>query len=162
MVVMPTRSTSKAPRVVVGVDGSPSSRAALRWAVDHAALHGGTVDAVMARQVPETDVIGGFGQTPAELDDEKVIADDAQRSLDAIISEEVKADDRNRVRARVFLGHPATALVQASDGAELVAVGQRGLGSFTAALLGSVSEYLAHHANSPVLIFRGDARHLRA
>src|ERR1700729_2750704 len=109
---MPASSMSNAPRVVVGVDGSPSSRAALRWAVNYAALHGGTVDAVMARQVPETDVIGGFGQTPAELDDEKVIADDAQRSLDAIISEEVKADDRNRVRARVFLGHPATALVQ--------------------------------------------------
>ena len=99
---MPASSMSNGPRVVVGVDGSPSSRAALRWAVNHAALNGGTVDAVMARQVPETDVIGGFGQTPAEVDDEKVIADDAQRSLDAIISEEVKADDRSRVRARVF------------------------------------------------------------
>ena len=150
---MPASSMSNGPRVVVGVNGSPSSRAALRWAVNHAALNGGTVDAVMARQVPETDVIGGFGRTPAEVDDEKVIADDAQRSLDAIISEEVKADDRSRVRARVFRGHPATALVEASDGAELVAVGQRGLGGFTGVLLGFVGDYLVHHANSPVLIF---------
>jgi nucleotide-binding universal stress UspA family protein len=155
-------STSNAPRIVVGVDGSPSSRAALRWAVNQAGLTGGTVDAVMAGQVPETDVIGGFGQTPAELGDEKVVADDAQRALDAIISEEVKADDRNRVTARVFNGHPAAALLQAADGAELVAVGQRGRGGFTGALLGSVSQYLVHHANCPVLVFRGDARHLGA
>ena len=159
---MPASSRSEGPRVVVGVDGSPSSRAALRWAVHYAALNGGTVDAIMARQVPVTNMIGGFGQTPVEVNDEKVIADEAQRALDAIISEEVKADDRNLVRARVFEGHPAEALVQASDGAELVAVGQRGLGGFTGMLLGSVSEHLVHHANSPVLIFRGDARHLGA
>jgi nucleotide-binding universal stress UspA family protein len=159
---MPPRNTSDAPRIVVGVDGSPSSRAALRWAVNQAALTGGTVDAVMAGRVPETDVIGGFGQTPAEVNDEKVIADDVQRTLDTIISEEVKADDRNRVRARVFDGHPAEALLQASDGAELVVVGQRGLGGFSRSLLGSVSQHLVHHANSPVLVFRGDARHLEA
>jgi nucleotide-binding universal stress UspA family protein len=155
-------STSNGPRVVVGVDGSPSSRAALRWAVNQAVLTGGTVDAVMARQAPDNEVIGGFGQTPVEVNDESVTAAAAQRSLDAIISEEVKADDRGRVNARVFQGHPATALVQASDGAELVAVGQRGLGSFSGSLLGSVSQYLVHHANCPVLIFRGDARHLGA
>ena len=153
---------SNGPRVVVGVDGSPSSRAALRWAVNQAALTGGTVDAVMARQTPETDVIGGFGQTPVEVNDDTVTAAAAQRDLDAIISEEVKADDRNRVRARVFQGHPATALLQAADDAELVVVGQRGLGSFTGSLLGSVSQYLVHHANCPVLVFRGDARHLGA
>jgi nucleotide-binding universal stress UspA family protein len=119
-----------------------------------------TVDAVMARQVPETGLIGGFGQTPAEVDDEKVIADDTRRALNAIISEEVKAEDASRVRARVFEGHPAAALLQASDGAELVAVGHRGLGGFTGLLLGSVGQYLVHHANLPVLIFRGDNRHL--
>jgi nucleotide-binding universal stress UspA family protein len=159
---MPASSRSDGPRVVVGVDGSPSSRAALRWAVHYAVLNGGTVDAIMARQVPATNMIGGFGQTPVEVNDEKVVADDAQRDLDAIIGEEVKADDRNLVRARVFQGHPAEALLQASDGAELVAVGQRGLGGFTGMLLGSVGQHLAHYANSPVLIFRGDARHLGA
>src|ERR1700722_4013520 len=133
MVVMPTRSTSKAPRVVVGVDGSPSSRAALRWAVGYAVLIGGTVDAVMARQLPETDLIGGFGQTPAEVDDEGVIADEARQALDAVITEEVKPDDRSRVAARVFEGHAAAALLQAADGAELVGVGHRGLGGLAGA-----------------------------
>jgi nucleotide-binding universal stress UspA family protein len=155
-------STSNAPRVVVGVDGSPSSRAALRWAVNQAALTGGTVDAIMAGQAPETDTIGGFGQTPVDVDDEKVVSGGALRDLETIISEEVKADDRNRVRARVFNGNAATALLQAADGAELVVVGQRGLGGFAGALLGSVGQHLVHHAACPVLIFRGDARHLGA
>jgi nucleotide-binding universal stress UspA family protein len=159
---MPGTSTSNALRVVVGVDGSPSSRAALRWAVHYAVLNGSTVDAIMATQVPETEMIGGFGQTPVGVNDERVVADDAQRDLDAIISEEVKADDRSRVTARVFRGHPVDVLVEASDGAELVAVGQRGLHGFTGALVGSVGQNLVHHANSPVLVFRGDARHMGA
>jgi len=41
-------------RIVVGVDGSPVSRAALRWAVDQARLTGATVDAVIAWQIPES------------------------------------------------------------------------------------------------------------
>ena len=41
------------PRIVVGVDGSPISKVALRWAVDQARLTGATVDAVIAWQVPE-------------------------------------------------------------------------------------------------------------
>ena len=154
---------SNGPRVVVGVDGSPSSRAALRWAVNHAALNDGTVDAVMARQVPETDVIGGFGQTPAEVDDEKVIADDAPAGSGR--------DHQRRGKGRrqepgegphLPRSSSLRPWFQASDGAELVAVGQRGLGGFTGAVLGSVGDYLVHHANSPVLIFRGDARHLGA
>ena len=153
---MPTRSTSKAPRVVVGVDGSPSSRAALRWAVGYAVLIGGTVDAVMARQLPETDLIGGFGQTPAEVDDEGVIADEVRQALDAVITEEVKPDDRSRITARIFEGHAAAALLQAADGAELVAVGHRGLGGFAAAALGSTGYYVVYHANCPVLIVRGE------
>ncbi len=155
-------STSGSPRIVVGVDGSPSSRAALRWAVNQAGIIGGTVEAVSAGQIPENDLIGGFGQTPINVDDEKVTADAAQRALDAVISEEVKADDRSRVRTRIFSGHAAQALLEASDGAEMVVVGQRGLGTFSRSLLGSVSEHLVQHANAPVLVIRGDARHLGA
>ena len=51
----------KAPRIVVGVDGSPSSRSALAWAVRQARLTGGTVDAVIAWQIPAS--VTGFGWT---------------------------------------------------------------------------------------------------
>ena len=55
--------TKAAPRIVVGVDGSPSSRVALRWAVRQAVLTGGTVDAVSAFQVP-----AGMPPTPGDRD----------------------------------------------------------------------------------------------
>ncbi|MFB7199359.1 universal stress protein, partial [Streptomyces sp. NPDC056240] len=42
----------RVPRIVVGVDGSPSSQAALRWAVRYAGLVGGRVEAVSAWEVP--------------------------------------------------------------------------------------------------------------
>ena len=76
---MSTSSTSNAPRIVVGVDGSPSSRAALRWSVRQAALTGGTAEAVIVRHAPtSTGMIGGFGQSPAETADEGVVADEAR------------------------------------------------------------------------------------
>jgi hypothetical protein len=107
-------------------------------------------------------MIGGFGQSPAETADEGVVADEARQRLDAIINEEVKPDDRNKVRARVFDGHPAEALMAAATDADILAVGSRGHGGFAEVLLGSVGQYLVHHANCPVLIFRGDPRHLSA
>lgn len=160
---MSASSTSNAPRIVVGVDGSPSSRAALRWSVRQAALTGGTAEAVIVRHAPtSTGMIGGFGQTPAETADEGVVADEARQTLDAIINEEVKPDDRNKVRARIFDGHPAEALMTAAADADLLVVGSRGHGGFAGVALGSVGQYLVHHANCPVLVFRGDARHLNA
>ena len=160
---MSTSSTSSPARIVVGVDGSPSSRAALRWGARQAALTGGTVDAVIVRHAPtSTGAIGGFGQSPAENADEGVVADQARATLDAIVKEEVKADDMSRVNVRVFDGHPAEALMAAAKDADLLAVGSRGHGGFAEVLLGSVSQYLVHHSNCPVIIFRGDARHLGA
>ena len=49
---------------MAGVDGSPSSRAGLRWAVREAALTGGTVDAVMALHFPPTREVGAVGAQP--------------------------------------------------------------------------------------------------
>jgi nucleotide-binding universal stress UspA family protein len=57
--------SSNAPRIVAGVDGSPSSRAALRWAVRQAILTDGTVEAVMAWQ--QTFVPGGYGGAPVAM-----------------------------------------------------------------------------------------------
>jgi len=104
--------------------------------------------------------MGGSGQTPAEVDDEGVIADQTRQALDTVITEEVKPDNLSRVTARIFEGHAAAALLQAADGAELVAVGHRGLGGFTEAALGSTGYYVAYHANCPVLIVRGDPSHV--
>jgi nucleotide-binding universal stress UspA family protein len=54
----------------------------------------------------------------------------------------------------VVNGHPAQALIDAANGADLLVVGSRGHGTFAEALLGSVSQHCVHHAPCPVLIVR--------
>jgi nucleotide-binding universal stress UspA family protein len=58
------------------------------------------------------------------------------------------------VTERTVQGHPAQALVDASDGAELLVVGSRGHGGFTGMLLGSVSGQVLAHARCPTVIVR--------
>ncbi len=144
-------------KIVVGIDGSPSSRAALRWAVRQAALTGGMVDAIMAWHIPS--VMSGYAWAPISVDEAENLEEDARKALDAVISDEVKPIDRHRVTERVASGHPAAVLLAAADGADLLVVGSRGHGSFADALLGSVGQYCVHHAHCPVLVIRGEPHH---
>jgi nucleotide-binding universal stress UspA family protein len=145
--------TGGAPRIVVGVDGSPSSRAALRWAVRQARRTGGTVDAVIAWQIPL--MLQNYSWAPIAVEEARDFAEDARKRLDAAISQEVEPADSALVRSQVVRGHPAQVLLDASAGADLLVVGSRGHGSFAEALLGSVSQHCVHHAHCPVLIMRG-------
>jgi len=139
-------------RIVVGVDGSASSRAALRWAVRQARITGGTVGAVIAFQMPMTPQ--NYAWAPIYDEEAAEFAADAGRRLDQVISEEVAPADRHLVTPQVVHGHPAQVLLDAADGADLLVVGHRGHDSFAGALLGSVGQYCVHHARGPVLIVR--------
>src|SRR6516164_319832 len=103
-------------KIVVGVDGSPSSRAALRWAVRQAVLTGGTVDALMAWQIPR--VLRTSAWAPIYVDEASGFEEDAQKTLDAVISGEVARADRREVTARVVNGHPAQVLQEAAADAD--------------------------------------------
>jgi nucleotide-binding universal stress UspA family protein len=151
---MSAGSTEKSSRIVVGVDGSSSSRAALRWAVRQAVLTGGMVDAVMAWHVPTT--LQGYAWAPVYVDEAADLYEDARKALDAVISDEIELADRHLVTGRVVNGHPAEVLLDAATGADLLVVGSRGHGTFADALLGSVGQYCVHHAHCPVLIMRGE------
>ncbi len=147
-------------KIVVGVDGSPSSRAALHWAVRQALLTGGTVDAVLAWQVPT--VLRTSAWAPIYVDEMSSFEEDARKTLDAVVSEEVEPADSQLVTARVVNGHPAQVLQEAAADADLLVLGSRGHGSFADALLGSVGQYCVHHAHCPVLITRGEPRRAAA
>jgi nucleotide-binding universal stress UspA family protein len=151
---MSAASTNGAPRVVVGVDGSPSSRTALRWAVRQANFISGTVDAVLAWQIPMT--LQSYGMAPVYVEQDGGFEEDANKTIEAVISEEVEPADSQRVRSLVIHGNPAQALLDAAVGADLLIVGSRGHGEFAEALLGSVSQNCVHHASCPVLIMRGE------
>jgi nucleotide-binding universal stress UspA family protein len=150
---MSAASTNGA-RIVVGVDGSPSSRMALRWALRQANFTDGTVDAVLAWQIPM--VLQSYGMAPIYVEQDGGFEDDARKTLEAVISEEVAPADSQRVRSLVIHGNPAQVLLDAAVGANLLVVGSRGHGEFAEALLGSVSQNCVHHASGPVLIMRGE------
>jgi nucleotide-binding universal stress UspA family protein len=149
---MPAENAS--PRIVVGVDGSVSSRAALRWAVRQAKLTGGTVDAVIAWELPT--VITSTGWTPVYAVEEGDFAEDARKRIDAVIADVVEPADGQLVHTQVVKGHPAPVLLGAAAGADLLVIGSRGHGGFADALLGSVGLHCVHHAHCPVLIMRGE------
>ena len=139
-------------RIVVGVDGSPSSKAALRWAVRQAELTGVSVEAVIAWHLPV--VVGGAPFEPVRIMDDTDFGGIAAKLLTETISQTVGAASTAKISSTVTEGNAAQVLLEAADGADLLVVGSRGHGGFTGALLGSVSQHCAHHAPCPLVIVR--------
>jgi len=140
-------------RIVVGVDGSESSKAALAWAVDQAELTDADVEAVIAWQYPIAFAGAGYAPIGSLMDTD--FEGTAERVLSAAISETVDAACPVKVSATARQGNPAQILLEAAKNADLLVVGSRGHGGFTEALLGSVSQHCVHHAACPVVIIRG-------
>ncbi|MET9392936.1 universal stress protein [Streptomyces sp. NPDC006624] len=139
------------PRLVVGVDGSPSSHAALRWAERYARTVGGIVEAIHVWDTPSARGWSGPAIDP-EFDLEQARERFAEE-LRAVFPGEPPA----LLREVLVEGDPSEALIQASEGAELLVVGRRGRGAFARAMLGSVSQRCAQHAFCPVVVVRQDS-----
>ncbi|MER5207768.1 universal stress protein [Streptomyces sp. NPDC002825] len=140
------------PRVVVGVDGSPSSYAALRWAARQARQTGATLTVVGVFDVP-----GATGWSAPPVDaafDEEQARKALSEELGAVLS---RSGDIPPLEQHVVRGNPAKVLIEASAGADLLVVGSRGRGGFASLLLGSVSQQCAVHASCPVVIVRAEA-----
>jgi nucleotide-binding universal stress UspA family protein len=151
---MPGLEHPAGPRIVAGVDGSPSSVSALRWAIRQAGLTGAAVDAVIAWHYPIV-AGGGYGLAPMVTAGGFDFRENAKKILTDAISDAVDPGNGVLVRARAVQGDPVQVLLDASDGADLLVVGSRGHGGFTEALLGSVSQHAVHHAHCPVVVIRG-------
>lgn len=136
-----------ANQIVVGVDGSPGSYAALRWAARMATTLDSSITAVTAWEFPVFITVAGGGLLPGTWDPEE----DANTIVNDAIGA-VFAGTPGFVRAVVQEGHPADVLINASKGAMMIVVGGRGHGGFAGALLGSVSTAVTHHAKCPVLV----------
>jgi len=139
-------------RIVVGVDGSPSSKAALAWAVEQAGLTGASVEAVIAWHYPVA--VGGIPFAPMGAGDFTDYGELAAKVLDEATAATVDPDGPVKVSSVVREGNAAQVLLDAAKDAELLVVGSRGHGGFTEALLGSVSQACVHHARCPVVIIR--------
>lgn len=137
--------------VVVGVDGSEQSVAALHWAARYAAATGAAVRAVLAWHYPTA-----AGQPPSGLAPAAVREKTGQSRRDTLaraISQAFPGDAG--VEARVSYGHPAQVLIAESKEADLLVVGSHGHGAFTGMLVGSVSIHCVTSAYCPVTVVRG-------
>ena len=149
---MSERSQQADHRIVVGVDGSESARAALAWAIGQAELTGASVDAVIAWHYPV--VVGGAPFAPIGVLMDVDFQGAAASVLNIAVSQTVDPDGPVKVSSSVREGNPAKVLLEAADGADLLVVGSRGHGGFAEALLGSVSQHCVQHAPCPVVIIR--------
>jgi nucleotide-binding universal stress UspA family protein len=141
--------------VLVGVDGSAESLAAVELGVREARLHGLPLRVVHAffwpllgvnvRSVPDWPLDGG-------------LAADADRLLAEALAHASAADPDLRVTGDVVTGSPVPVLLAEANHAELVVLGDRGLGGFTGLLVGSVAVQFAAHAPCPLLVARGTPR----
>lgn len=140
--------------IVVGVDGSESSRNALDWAYEEAAHHGASLTVVTTWHPPALPMTPPYGSIPPE-DYGDQPRRDALALLDQFTSELVPKDPAVDVRTSVEEGkHPARVLIERSKEADLLVVGSRGHGGFAGMLLGSVSQHLVAHAECPVVVVR--------
>jgi nucleotide-binding universal stress UspA family protein len=128
------------PKVVVGVDGSPESDAALRVAYEEARARQAELVVVHAWAFRP---LGPSGDDRGQAEDE--LAASVERLRQA-------AEPEVPVVEKLVGGDPRQALMHEAADAALLVVGSRGLGRVSAVVLGSVSRYLLHHAPCPVEI----------
>jgi nucleotide-binding universal stress UspA family protein len=138
------------PGLVVGVDGSAASKAAVGWAARDAALRNVTLTLVhvatsLAGAWPQTPPPVGFGEWQQRQ--ARQFVDEAVRIAEDALPETAHL----RVKTETYYSAVVPTLIDMSKEAEMVVVGCRGQGAF-GAVLGSVSSGLIHHAHCPVVV----------
>lgn len=148
---------SSGPRVVVGIDFSSGSKAALLFALHDAVRRGVPVEALAAYRPPDywMDFYAVGTYQPDRI---RAAALDRLRTfVDETLPEGPQPPPE--VRLRVAMGTAADVLTLESHGADLLVVGSRGHGGFAHMLLGSVSMQCAQHASCPVTVVHSPEAH---
>jgi nucleotide-binding universal stress UspA family protein len=132
-------------KVVVGVDGSANSEAALRWALADAEKHDGQVTALFVWQVPFSSFPGLYDREALEKASKEFVIEKVS---------DVAPTPTVPVLPLVAEGDAAEALVVASEDADLLVLGTRGRSALAGLLVGSVSLQCAAAARCPVLLIK--------
>ena len=144
--------------IVVGVDGSPPSVAALRFAAEEAELRNAQLVAVHAWTFVTASAVSDPGLIPVpEIDYVGTLEaerDAAQAELDAALEEAFPKGPPVDVEARLVEGPAEDALVSEGEGADLVVVGSAGKSGLKSVFLGSVSRHVVQHSRSPVTVVK--------
>jgi nucleotide-binding universal stress UspA family protein len=137
--------------VVVGVDGSELSDAALTFAFEAAAARG--VPLVALHTWLDVNAAGAWAVLPGTIDWEWLQQEEEKLLAERLVAWRDKFPGVE-VRPLVVRDRPDRALLEHAAGAQLIVVGSRGRGTVAGMGLGSVSQTLLHHAECPVAVAR--------
>ena len=139
--------------VVVGVDGSETSKHALRFAIDFAALHHAPLQVMFCWQLKDLGVVKGYENAGAPI---SVGQAQAERMLDELL-DSVQVSSANipddfQIESHAFHIPASKGLIAASHYARHLVVGSRGLSGLDAHFLGSVSKQIINFADCTVTV----------
>jgi nucleotide-binding universal stress UspA family protein len=150
--------------IVVGIDGSPDSRAALRWAAKHAVRLGCRLLVVHVwTPIPKFTELPPRRRAQLEHDRARGVEDAQRRVAEAL--HEVGVSSAHFVDTLVVDGSPAANLVRLGNGAEQIVLGATGYGTPQGQMrppLGSTVRYVLRHAHCPVTVVSGQRVPARA
>ncbi len=141
--------------IVVAVDGSPASNAAVCWAARAAAMRNVPLTVVHAVTTPTAT----WPPMPYR-DSFAVRLEDRGRNVVAhsvkVAEDAMPTDRKVDIKGELIFSSPAVTMIKISDEAEMVVVGSSGHGLLARGLLGSVSSSVVRHANCPVAVIRDE------
>ena len=147
--------TSTKYGIVVGIDGSPESDAAVQWAAREAVIRG---EPVTLMHVVQPVVVSGavgtgeFRVTEWQEENARRVVDQALVVTDIAVNQSEPQD----IRTEVLHAHPVDALVDSSKDARMIVVGSHGRGALGHLLMGSISRGVVENAHCPVAVIHAD------
>jgi nucleotide-binding universal stress UspA family protein len=141
--------------ILVAIDGSVESDAAVRWAAHEAAMRHAPITLMhvvvpVVTSWPVPSLQAEFNEW--QEDNARQVIEDAEKTLRADVGAAAVSD----LHSQIEHAYVVPALVSASKDAEMVVVGSRGLGAVGRAVLGSTSGGLLRHAHCPVAVIHAD------
>ena len=140
--------------IVAGTDGSEESLRAVDWAVREAVLRSSPLRIVSAASLLPR-MVSRAGPTNYDTVTD-VLLKDRDRALAAAAERAAKMAPGVLIDTDQLSGQPAQAITESGAGAMMLVLGSRGVGAFTAMVLGSISRYAASHASCPVVVVRDE------
>ena len=138
--------------IVAATDGSEEALRAVEWAAREAVLRGAPLRIVAAAGLLPRMV--GVQDHSEYQNVSETIRTDRDLALAMAAERAAKASPDLLIDTDHLTGGPDEAVTESASGALMLVVGSRGVGAFTAMVLGSVSRYAATHASSPVVVVR--------
>jgi len=142
--------------IVVGVDGSGHSQRALEWAMNEAGIRHQPLT-VLTVHPSMVGYFGGVVTTPQDLELTEQVRAAATAEADKVLAE-LNGPHPESVTVKAVHSFPVGELVNASQEADLIVLGSRGMGGFTRLMLGSTADQVVRHAHCPVTIVPAEDR----